>query len=62
MIVQGEKFRTVRVERVTGCGPKFDGRVKYHLERVSDGKAFTWLGSRHSKGVPAHARLSESRY
>jgi hypothetical protein len=56
----GEQYQVVRTERVTGCGYKFDGRMKFYLRRVSDGKAFSWLGSRHSKKVPHNARLHET--
>ncbi|QSM04732.1 hypothetical protein PROPHIGD54-2_154 [Mycobacterium phage prophiGD54-2] len=56
--VHGDDYTIVKYERITGCGSKFDGRVKFTLRRVSDGQEFKWLGSRTSKTVPSNARLS----
>jgi hypothetical protein len=55
----GDEYVVVESHRVTGCGSKFDGRMSYTLRRVSDGKLFGWLGSRHTKKVPHNAKLSE---
>lgn len=56
----GEQYQVTATVRVQGCGSRFDGRMKFTLRRVSDGKLFSWLGSRHSKKVPHNARLSEN--
>lgn len=56
--VRDADYHLVRTQTVTGCGARFDGRVKFTLQRVSDGQMFAWLGSRTSKRVPANAKLS----
>jgi hypothetical protein len=58
----GEQYQVVRTERVQGCGSRFDGRMKFYIRRVSDGKSFSWLGSRHSKKVPHNARFIETTF
>lgn len=58
-VIGGVHYTITARERVTGCGSKFDGRMKYTLSRVSDGKLFGWIGSRTSKCVPGNARIVE---
>jgi hypothetical protein len=56
----GEQFVVIATIRVSSNGSKFDGRMKFTLRRVSDGKLFGWLGSRTSKRVPFNAKLTEN--
>jgi hypothetical protein len=56
----GEQYVVIATRRVNGCGSRFDGRMKFTLRRVSDGRLFGWLGSRTSKRVPANAKLTEN--
>lgn len=41
----GETYKVTGSRRITGTGPRFDGRVKFTLRRESDGKLFTWFPS-----------------
>jgi hypothetical protein len=54
----GEQYRVIASRRVTGTGYRFDGRMRFTLQRVSDGALYAWLGSRTSKRVPHNARLT----
>lgn len=58
----GEQYVVIRTERVTGCGPRFDGRMKFTLRRVSDGALYGWLGSRHTKKLPHNAKITPKMY
>jgi hypothetical protein len=59
LVHQGESFDVVDVHRVTGTGHRFDGRVSVTLARVSDGKRFSYLGTRAMRRLPHNARLTE---
>lgn len=57
--VHGENHVLLYTRTITGCGARFDGRIKFTIRRESDGSVFEWLGSRTSKSVPFNARLTD---
>lgn len=60
--VNGDEYQVMSRRVTTGCGPRFDGRVKYTLKRLEDGAIFQWLGGRGCKRVASNARLSEHEF